>query len=56
MEITKGARLSSLPANMGFFFFAVVKLFGNRFDLTKSIKIRSRCKSGRQLSPQLLQV
>lgn len=27
-----------------FFFFAVVKLFGNRFDLIKSIKIRSRGK------------
>lgn len=30
---------------MGFFFFSLVKLFGNNFDLIKSLAIRSRSKA-----------
>lgn len=41
----KGATLSSSASNMGFFFFSVVKLFGNNFDLIKSLSIRSRSKA-----------
>lgn len=40
----KGAMLFSSASNMGFF-FPVVKLFGNNFDLIKSLSIRSRSKA-----------
>lgn len=40
METMKGPRLPSPPANMGL--FSVVKLFGNCFDLIKSVIIRSK--------------